>query len=578
MASQDAGQAEVDGADAPQTAVDCFDWTTQDYKALFLERARRIQSFRDKTRVPWRDDWVDQGQLVAAAHRRVYERDPTAFIQDWGVTYDPRRARAGKTATVPFVLFPKQREFLGWVRDRWQGKEYGITEKSREVGVTWLCVGFAVWLWLFHPGTKVSFGSRKEAYVDKKDDPDSILEKVRIMLRNLPAEILPVGFDVEKHAAFMRITNPENGATITGEAGNNIGRGGRSSIYFVDEAAHLEQPEKVDAALANNTNVRIDVSTPNGMGNPFYRKRMSGRHPVFTFHWRDDPRKDEDWYAHQKKNLEPHILAQEVDLDYSASLEGIVIPGSWVEAAKAINGMISWPIYRDGVAGLDVGGGGASLSVFVARFGPLVDSPRSRAEGDTTQTAVWAMNLARTSGVNDLNFDVIGVGAGVGSTLEEMRTWDRQTTQDPVLGGFERRTKVVRVNPINVGEAPSDTLWPDDKTSKEKFQNLKAELWWLMRDRFQKTYEKVLFLRGQEGGADHPPEELIALPNDDRLCAQLSLLTWQQTSSGKIAIESKKQLASRGVPSPDFAEALALTFVPEFLVGRFRAVDLAGIY
>src|SRR5690606_25562628 len=130
-----------------------------------------------------------------------------------------------------------------------------------------------------------------------------------------------------------KLINKDNGSSITGEGGDNIGRGGRSSIYFVDEAAHLEHSQKVDAALSENADCKIWVSTPNGLGNAFYRKRFSGHHPVFTFNWHQDPRKNQAWYDWRKKTMDPVVFAQEVEIDYSASLAGICIPGVWVRAA-----------------------------------------------------------------------------------------------------------------------------------------------------------------------------------------------------------------------------------------------------
>jgi Pyruvate/2-oxoacid:ferredoxin oxidoreductase delta subunit len=98
-------------------------------------------------------------------------------------------------------------------------------------------------------------------------------------------------------AATPSCSTRQTGASITGEGGDNIGRGGRSSVYFVDEAAFVERPALVDRALSQTTRVRDRRETPNGPGNGFAEKRFSGRLPVFTFHWRDDPRKDEAWYA-----------------------------------------------------------------------------------------------------------------------------------------------------------------------------------------------------------------------------------------------------------------------------------------
>ena len=212
-----------------------------------------------------------------------YRKHPADFIDDWLWTYDPRRTDG--PANMPFILWPRQREYIAWLQERLETKTGGLVEKSRDMGVTYLNLAFTLWLWLFHPGSKVSFGSRKEALVDRIGDPDSIFEKARMMLRLLPEEFLPAGYSEGTDATFAKIVNRQNGATITGEAGDNIGRGGRSRLYFVDESAFVERPERVDAALSQNTDVRIDVSTPNGNGNPFYRKRVSGKVPVFTLHW-----------------------------------------------------------------------------------------------------------------------------------------------------------------------------------------------------------------------------------------------------------------------------------------------------
>jgi hypothetical protein len=44
---------------------------------------------------------------------------------------------------------------------------------------------------------------------------------------------------------------------LKGEAGDNIGRGDRTTLYFVDEAAFLQRPLLIDAALANHVAVSI---------------------------------------------------------------------------------------------------------------------------------------------------------------------------------------------------------------------------------------------------------------------------------------------------------------------------------
>jgi phage terminase large subunit len=55
---------------------------------------------------------------------------------------------------------------------------------------------------------------------------------------------------------------------------------------------------------------------------------------------------------------------------------------------------------------------------------------------------------------------------------------------------------------------------------------------------------------------------MISIPNHPRLIAELSQTLHHSTETGKIKLESKEDMARRGVKSPDFADALALAFSP----------------
>ena len=91
------------------------------------------------------------------------------------------------------------------------------------------------------------------------------------------------------------------------------------------------------------------------------------------------------------------------------------------------------------------------------------------------------------------------------------------------------------------------------------FANLKAELWWLTRERFKSAHERYLWETGAEGGIKHSLSDVIILPDDNTLQTQLSLVKWMRNEKGKIAIESKEKLRARGVSSPDRADALVLS-------------------
>jgi len=516
-----------------------IDWREPTYRGV-IDRRKRNYDLITKNK-----DGLFRAGLVT-----FYKTHPVEFINDWVVTFDPREIH---NPFIPMILFPKQAELVRWLYNLWLTQEDGLVEKSRDVGMTWIAMAFSVWLWLFHPGQHIGFGSYKQDKVDKIGDLDSILEKGRMLLRYLPEIWWPQGFHADSHCMFLKFINPENGSTITGEAGDNIGRGGRASIYFKDESAHYERPEKIEASLSATANCKIDMSSVNGMGNPFYQKRHSGHMNVFVFDWRDDPRKDEIWYRDRVRKLDAVVVAQEIDRDYSASLEDVAIPAKWVTACKEIAGYINIPESGYGVAGFDVAAGGKAKSILIRRIGPYVQIPQHIKTDDLITGAGMVADLVNADGrIKLFNYDNIGVGLGTAAALKRMKV-------------------IARVQGVNVGERPSHAEWPDGKTSVSKFTNWKAELVWKLRDAIYKTYVTYLWCMG-EGTEHYPPEELLVLPNHIDLTSQISYTRAFYTETGKIQIESKKQLATRGIASPDYFEALYLTFAEErgrVIVGKF---------
>lgn len=471
------------------------DWNNPDYGPVFAERARRLEQIRK----PGYD---------LKALKDYYRDHPADFINDWGMTFDPRNVEIGLPAVVPFLLFQRQREFIDYLHEHWRGRKDGLCEKSRDMGVSWLCVGFAVWMLIFHAGTVAGFGSRKEEYVDKIGDPKSLFWKARQFINLLPVEFRPAGWNESTDAPHMRILNRENGSSIIGEAGDNIGRGNRTSIYFKDESAFYDRPDAIDAALSQTSNCKIDVSTPNGSGNPFYRKRHGGRVSVFVFDWRDDPRKDEAWYEKQCRDLDPVIVAQEIDRNYEASVADAFIPPEPVRAAM-VRDIVSVEPSGPVQVGVDVARFGDDLSVITIRRGRYVWPQVSLKGLGVDQVAARVKATIEEMGLSpdQIAVDTIGIGAGVADML---RQW---------------YGCVVDVN--------SSIRWNDGKS-----YNLRAHMWLQMREWVEGT---------------------VCLPNDPELASELTALKYY-FKGGERLIESKDDAKRRGVKSPDRADSLALTF------------------
>lgn len=487
--------------DSPSSLID---WRNPDYGVVFAERRDRLLRMRGRP------------DVVVGLYE-YYKDKPVEFINDWGCTFDPRNPERGLPAVVPFLLFGKQVEFIEWCYARWRGGGDGLAEKSRDMGVSWLCCAFAVWMFLFHGGVVVGFGSRKEEYVDKLGDPKSLFWKVREFIRFLPVEFVPEGWNVRSCAPYMRIMNPDNGSVIVGEAGDNIGRGNRASVYFVDEAAFLESPDSVDAALSQTTNCRIDVSTPNGNGNPFYRKRMSGKVPVFTFRWQDDPRKDEDWYAAQVAKLDPVVVAQEIDLDYSGSVENVFLRGDSVVAAQG-KSALEVEAVGPWMVGIDAAHEGNDESVIHLRRGRFsLDQVvlKGKTNGPELAAVVeeQCRRLEKSGGsIGQLVIELDGPGV---SCYDQLK-----------LGRYRRY-----VQGVHTGA----------KLKNDKHYNRRAELWDLAREYLE------------EGG--------VLLPRDPELKSQLCAMRYLY-KNGLLLMQSKKDYKQFFKQSPDRADAFILTFYP----------------
>lgn len=512
-----------------------IDFKNPDYTEVYKERTQRLAYIRKSP---------ENYKLFI----RHYRRNAIDFIEDWLNTYDPRRK---KDADIPFLLFPKQKEYIRWLQARLNGEEDAIVEKSRDMGATWLSIAFAIWMWIFGRGSRVGFGSRKSDYVDKIGDLKSIFEKARFAIRHLPPELLPNGYIEIKHALFMRILNPENGNAIVGESGDNVGRGDRTTIYFKDESAFWEHQEAAESALSQTTNCVIDISTFNGIGNLYYRKWVAGKYPIFVFDWHDDPRKDQAWYEKQKIKYshDPKVIAQEIDRDPHKSVSNIFLPYDWIMAAVNIELKPEGAIW----GGLDVADEeGEDTNVLAIMHGNVLLPRIEEWNGvDTTITTRMAMNIGEEEKAEFINFDSIGTGAGVRGESKQLKT-------------------KIKFNPVNVGWATTENQIYDDKPNSDKFGNLKAELWWRLRMRFEKTYRYMYGDKSEKEKIDK--DTLISLPNDLKLIRELSQPKIIYKENGKIYVESKKDMKSRGVKSPNRADAVVmLLYVPKIIyTGHFK--------
>lgn len=265
-------------------------------------------------------------------------KDTVHWFKYWAWTYDPRSD--SPIQDFPFDPFEYQSNLINWLeRQVFLYRKGGVVEKSRDMGASWVICDWNVKQFLFNPGYSALIGSRKEDYVDKKGDMGTLFEKCRYQLRLLPLWMLPDGFDPldDKSMPFMKLVNPKNKAMLVGESSNpNYGRGGRFTATFQDEFAFFPSGgTEAYASLSQSARSNFFISTPNGKQNKFAELRFSGSYPVFTIHWKQHPWKDDRWLQIERTKMNSAEIAQEIELDYEASLSGRIF-SEWDEKYHVI--------------------------------------------------------------------------------------------------------------------------------------------------------------------------------------------------------------------------------------------------
>lgn len=197
--------------------------------------------------------------------------------------------------------------------------------------------------------------------------------------------------------------------------------------------------------------------------------------------------------------------------------EDALISLAWLEAARARTRTSPGVEGRDAAAsgdvviGIDVAGPGEDETAVCVREDDRILALWTSVRPDPRgEVAAFLAGAPWRDRITLINVDAIGIGYYFARHLRDL--------------GYP-------VREINVSEAPVD---------RERYSNLKAELYWGLRMRFE---------RGDVAGL-----------TDETTIAQLASIRYEHNARGQIVIESKEQLRKRGARSPDRAEAMMLAF------------------
>ena len=223
----------------------------------------------------------------------------------------------------------------------------------------------------------------------------------------------------------------------------------------------------------------------------------------------------------------------------------MLIPQQWIEEAQERwRRNQGWePVSQEPrMLGVDVAGMGRDATCYVERQGAWVSEFDCHNSGGTADhMAVAGQIIARRRKHPEMyaSIDTIGEGAGVYSRCCE--------TDKPQFIISCKYSEWGGYDPAKL----------TDLTGQHRFMNMRAYLFWCVRDWLNPK---------NDTGAMLPP--------DNRFMEEASEIRWTFRSDGKIQIEAKEEIKKRLGRSPDRFDALANTFYP---LSRRKAIDLGRV-
>jgi hypothetical protein len=202
------------------------------------------------------------------------------------------------------------------------------------------------------------------------------------------------------------------------------------------------------------------------------------------------------------------------------------------------------------VAGLDVADEGGDRNALAARKGAVLLAVDDWAQGDTGETTRRAVTMLVGMGPVSIQYDSVGVGAGVKSEANR-------------LASVGEMPKGLTFVPWSAGagvQRPDEHIDPRDRDTplnKDFYSNLKAQAWWNLRRLFERTHKAVT------EGVHYPAEDMISLPSTLPKLRQLQKELGQATASRSTgALKLVVDKSPPGTRSPNLADAVVMAYYP----------------
>jgi len=325
--------------------------------------------------------------------------------------------------------------------------------------------------------------------------------------------------------AFARTARKENPEALQGFHAEHL-------LFVVDEASGV--PEEIfeagEGALSTPGARVLLLGNPTRTQGTFAASHLHNRGDYTTLHFRSqDSPLVHGGYREQlvrKWGEGSNMVRVRADGEFPRQDDDVLIPLDLTEPC----------LMRDSVEGVgprclgvDVARMGADRTTLVLRQGALVTHIAIYAKQDTMQTVGQIVGVLDRWAVDTVMVDVIGLGAGVYDRLVELAR--QGVVKVPIVA-------------VNVAMAP-----PRQSLVGEARPRLLRDYLWLAM---------ACWLRDDAPVFTAPDRQAC-----EDLAGELASVHYRLDSSGCIVVEDKDTMRKRLGHSPDLADALGCTFVPQ---------------
>lgn len=337
---------------------------------------------------------------------------------------------------------------------------------------------------------------------------------------------------------------------------------------WIEEAQSLSQrsiDDLLPTIMRNSGSKVYFTANPQSSSDPFSKELILPFHRqilrdgyyeddlylVMMINWRDNPWHNEleplrkNHFETKSRAFYQHVW----EGDFNDTIENPLILAEWFDACVDAHKKLGIKPCGLRYSSHDPSDEGSDPKGYAFRHGMVVEEVLEKDSGDIAEGCDWATGLAIKNGSDAFIWDVGGMGAGLKRQISLAFNGKRVITT--MFNG------AMQVDlPDSIFESLEDDFIQSQKTNKEVFRNLRAQMYYTLRISIYRTFEAV-------NGTYHDPQVLISFDSKIKelanLRSELCRMPIKPNRNGLFELYTKQEMKSKfRFKSPNLADSVMM--------------------